>query len=44
VVEAVIAGGYGGNVASTVLDLTGGVDAVEVIREGKGSLDFLETA
>lgn len=35
-VDIVIDGGYGDNVASTVIDLSG--DEPEVIREGKGSL------
>ena len=38
-VELVIDGGYGDNVPSTIIDVSGG-DA-EVIREGKGSLDIL---
>lgn len=38
-VDLVIDGGYGNNVASTVIDLTG--YEPEVIREGKGSLDVL---
>ena len=38
-VDLVIDGGYGNNVASTIIDLTGYVP--EVIREGKGSLDVL---
>jgi tRNA threonylcarbamoyl adenosine modification protein (Sua5/YciO/YrdC/YwlC family) len=37
-VDLVIDGGYGDNVASTIIDLTG--DEPEVIREGKGSLDI----
>ena len=37
-VDVVIDGGYGGNVASTVVDLSDGIP--EVIREGKGSLDI----
>ena len=37
-VDIVVDGGYGGNVASTVIDLTG--DEPELIREGKGSLDI----
>ncbi|AQS92907.1 MULTISPECIES: L-threonylcarbamoyladenylate synthase [unclassified Polaribacter] len=37
-VDVVIDGGYGGNEASTVIDLT---EEPEVIREGKGSLDIL---
>ncbi|MCK5814667.1 MAG: threonylcarbamoyl-AMP synthase [Flavobacteriaceae bacterium] len=39
IVDVVIDGGYGGNIASTVIDLTG--DYPEVIREGKGSLDVI---
>ncbi|MBE9577338.1 L-threonylcarbamoyladenylate synthase [Flavobacterium proteolyticum] len=38
-VDLVIDGGYGDNVASTIVDLTG--YEPEVIREGKGSLDIL---
>jgi tRNA threonylcarbamoyl adenosine modification protein (Sua5/YciO/YrdC/YwlC family) len=38
-VEVVIDGGYGDNLASTIIDLTG--YEPEVIREGKGSLDIL---
>lgn len=37
-VDMVIDGGYGENVASTILDCTNG--EVEVLREGKGSIDF----
>ncbi|RMA64725.1 L-threonylcarbamoyladenylate synthase [Ulvibacter antarcticus] len=37
-VDAVIDGGYGDNVASTVIDLTG--DEPIVVREGKGSLEI----
>ncbi|QAA80382.1 threonylcarbamoyl-AMP synthase [Aequorivita sp. H23M31] len=37
-VDLVIDGGYGGNIASTVIDLTSGEPVV--IREGKGSLDL----
>jgi tRNA threonylcarbamoyl adenosine modification protein (Sua5/YciO/YrdC/YwlC family) len=37
-VDVVIDGGYGGNVASTVVDVTSG--AFEVIREGKGDLEM----
>lgn len=37
IVDIVIDGGYGGNVASTVVDLTAG--EFEVLREGKGDLD-----
>ncbi|RVT75412.1 threonylcarbamoyl-AMP synthase [Flavobacterium sufflavum] len=38
-VDAVIDGGYGDNVASTIIDLSG--HEPEVIREGKGDLDIL---
>jgi tRNA threonylcarbamoyl adenosine modification protein (Sua5/YciO/YrdC/YwlC family) len=38
-VDLVIDGGYGDNVASTIIDLTG--YEPEVIREGKGSLEIL---
>jgi len=38
-IDIVIDGGYGGNVASTVIDLSG--YEPEVIREGKGSLDVI---
>lgn len=38
-VDLVIDGGFGGNVASTVIDCTSG--EVEVVREGLGSLDIL---
>src|SRR5690554_886911 len=37
VVDLVIDGGYGDNIASTVVDLTNG--DFEIIREGKGDLD-----
>ena len=37
-VDLVIDGGYGGNVASTVVDVTSG--EFEVIREGKGELEM----
>ncbi len=37
-VDVVIDGGYGGNVASTVIDLSEGEPVV--VREGKGSLDI----
>ena len=37
-VDAVIDGGYGGNVASTVIDLTGSEPVV--VREGKGNLEL----
>jgi tRNA A37 threonylcarbamoyladenosine synthetase subunit TsaC/SUA5/YrdC len=38
-VDMIIDGGYGGNVASTVIDLSG--ESPQLIREGKGSLDIL---
>lgn len=38
-VDVVIDGGYGDNQPSTVIDLS--QDEIEVIREGKGSLDIL---
>jgi tRNA threonylcarbamoyl adenosine modification protein (Sua5/YciO/YrdC/YwlC family) len=38
-VDVVIDGGYGDNIGSTVIDLSG--QEPEVIREGKGSLDIL---
>ncbi len=38
-VDLVIDGGYGGNVASTIIDLS--ENEISVIREGKGSLDIL---
>jgi len=38
-VDIVIDGGYGDNIASTIIDLTG--DFPEVIREGKGTLDII---
>ena len=38
-VDMVIDGGYGDNVGSTIIDLSG--HEPEVIREGKGSLDIL---
>ncbi len=37
-VDVVIDGGYGDNVASTVIDLSEGIP--EVVRDGKGSLDI----
>ena len=37
-VDLVVDGGYGGNIASTVIDLTG--DEPILIREGKGSLEI----
>jgi tRNA threonylcarbamoyl adenosine modification protein (Sua5/YciO/YrdC/YwlC family) len=38
-VDVVIDAGYGGNEASTVIDVSQG--EIEVVREGKGSLDIL---
>lgn len=38
-VDLVIDGGYGDNMASTIIDLSG--DEPVVVREGKGSLDIL---
>ncbi len=38
-VDLVINGGYGDNQGSTVIDLS--KDTIEIIREGKGSLDIL---
>ncbi len=38
-VDLVLDGGYGGNIASTIIDLS--EDDIVVIREGKGSLDIL---
>lgn len=38
-VDIVIDGGYGGNIASTIIDLTSGDP--EVVREGKGDLSVL---
>jgi tRNA threonylcarbamoyl adenosine modification protein (Sua5/YciO/YrdC/YwlC family) len=38
-VDIVIDGGYGGNVGSTIIDLSTG--SPEVVREGKGSLDII---
>ena len=38
-VDMVIDGGYGDNIPSTIIDLSG--NESEVIREGKGSLDIL---
>jgi tRNA A37 threonylcarbamoyladenosine synthetase subunit TsaC/SUA5/YrdC len=39
IVDLVIDGGYGDNVGSTVIDLSGHEPIV--VREGKGSLDIL---
>ena len=38
-VDVVIDGGYGGNIGSTIIDVSTGHP--EIIREGKGSLDIL---
>ena len=38
-VDIVIDGGYGGNIASTIIDLSTGFP--EVIREGKGDIDII---
>jgi tRNA threonylcarbamoyl adenosine modification protein (Sua5/YciO/YrdC/YwlC family) len=38
-VDAVIDGGYGHNIASTIIDLTG--YEPEIIREGKGDIDII---
>ncbi len=38
-VDIVIDGGYGDNIGSTVIDLTG--DEPEVLREGKGNIEFM---
>ena len=38
-VDVVVDGGYGGNMASTIIDLSEGEPLV--VREGKGSIDFL---
>ena len=38
-VDLVIDGGYGDNIASTIIDLS--KDEIEIIREGKGSLDII---
>ncbi|WP_456423605.1 L-threonylcarbamoyladenylate synthase [Lutibacter sp.] len=37
-VDVVIDGGYGGNIPSTIIDLSD--DEITVLREGKGSIDF----
>ena len=39
-VDIVIDGGYGNNIASTVIDCTSG--DVEIIREGAGEINFME--
>lgn len=41
-VDLVIDGGYGGNVPSTVVDLTEGAAHLRIIREGLGPVDALE--
>ncbi|MEL4455162.1 L-threonylcarbamoyladenylate synthase [Lutimonas vermicola] len=38
-VDLVIDGGYGGNIASTIIDLSD--NEISIVREGKGSLDIL---
>ena len=38
-VDIVIDGGFGGNIPSTVINLSD--DEIEILREGKGSVDFL---
>jgi tRNA threonylcarbamoyl adenosine modification protein (Sua5/YciO/YrdC/YwlC family) len=38
-VDLVLDGGYGGNIASTIIDLSD--DDIVIVREGKGSLDIL---
>ena len=38
-VDLVIDGGYGDNLASTVIDLS--TEEIQIIRQGKGTLDFL---
>jgi tRNA threonylcarbamoyl adenosine modification protein (Sua5/YciO/YrdC/YwlC family) len=37
IVDAVVDGGYGNNVASTVIDCTG--DEIEIVRQGKGEIN-----
>lgn len=39
IVDIVIDGGYGDVIGSTILDCTG--DVIELVREGKGNVDFL---
>ena len=39
IVDLVIDGGYGDNLASTVIDLS--QDEIQIIREGKGDLDII---
>ncbi|MBT8317036.1 MAG: threonylcarbamoyl-AMP synthase [Lutibacter sp.] len=38
-VDLIIDGGFGGNIPSTVIDLSD--DEITILREGKGSIDFL---
>ena len=38
-VDLVIDGGYGGNIASTIVDLSD--DEITIVREGKGEIDWL---
>jgi tRNA A37 threonylcarbamoyladenosine synthetase subunit TsaC/SUA5/YrdC len=38
-VDLVIDGGYGDNIASTIIDLSG--DEPVIVREGKGDVDIL---
>lgn len=38
-VDAIIDGGYGNNIPSTIIDCTG--DDLEIVREGLGTLDFI---
>ena len=39
-VDLVIDGGYGGNIASTIVDLSD--DEITIVREGKGEIDWLQ--
>jgi tRNA A37 threonylcarbamoyladenosine synthetase subunit TsaC/SUA5/YrdC len=38
-VDAIIDGGFGGNVPSTVIDFTG--EEVQILREGLGDVDLI---
>ena len=38
-VDLVIDGGYGGNIASTIVDLSD--NEITIVREGKGEIDWL---
>ncbi len=38
-VDLVIDGGYGGNIASTIVDLSD--NEITIVREGKGEIDLL---